>query len=237
MKPGLRHFFDAMADFLAAPSGLERLRASHPGWDEAPSRVALYGEFVSHHVRATLAKLYPYTQASVGPEGWTALLDGFEVQRPARHYEMNQLGEGFPAFVADQAGALGLKAFIPALARFEWTDWTVYASEEPLPGPVERLTVNPTLAMVQHPFRLCAWVRGQCQAPAPQEGEEMALLWRHPQHLATWFMPAHDRALLVVKMALEGLSPEAVAEATGVPVDSLHRAVAECVREGFILGP
>ncbi|ADO73483.1 DNA-binding domain-containing protein [Stigmatella aurantiaca] len=237
MKPGLRHFFDSMADFLAAPAELERLRAAHPGWDESPSRVALYGEFVSHHVRTTVAKLFPFTQACVGPERWEALLDAFEAQRPARHYEMNRMGEGFPAFVADRAEAHGLKAFIPALARFEWTDWTVYASEEVLPATVARLTVNPTLAVLQHPFRLCAWVRGQCEAPAPLEGEEMALLWRHPQQLTTWFMPAHDRALLVVKMALEGLSTEGVAAATGVPEADIHRAVEECVREGFILRP
>lgn len=237
MKPGLRHFFDSMEAFLAQPSGLARLRAAHPGWDAPDHRVALYGEFVSHHVRGTLAKLYPFTQKCVGPERWARLLDGFEAQRPARHYEMNQMGEGFPAYVADVAAAQGLPEFLPALARFEWMDWTVYASQESLPARVERLTVNPTLAVLQQPFRLCAYVRGQCEAPAPQPGEELALLWRHPQNLLTWFMPGHERALLVLKMAVEGLAAADVAAATGVAEGDIQRAVAECVRDGLVLAP
>ena len=58
MKPGLKAFFDSMDAFLTAgPSGLQRLRAAHPGWDESPSRVVLYGHFVRNHIRGGLEKL------------------------------------------------------------------------------------------------------------------------------------------------------------------------------------
>jgi hypothetical protein len=79
---------------------------------------------------------------------------------------MNRLGEGFAGFLADEAGARGLPDFLPALARFEWTDFAVYTSMEPVPARVERLTVNPTLMMLEHPFRLCAFMR----AGAPSGG-------------------------------------------------------------------
>jgi hypothetical protein len=237
MRPGLRHFFDSMADFIAEPSGLERLRAAHPGWDSPPSRVALYGEFVRFHVRTTMEKLYPLTQASVGPERWTALMEGYTATRPARHYEMNRMGEAFPAFVADVATAHGLQDFIPALARFEWADWAVYASEEQVPERVERLTVNPTLTVLQHPYQLCAWVRAKGATPAPAPGEEMALLWRHPSQLNTWFAAASERMLLVLKMAVEGLSVSDVAAATGAAEEDVRRAVQQCVRDGMVLAP
>lgn len=237
MKPGLRHFFSSMEDYFADSSRLAQLRAAHPGWDAPDSRVALYGRFVRGHVNNALEKLYPFTKASVGSEAWTQLVDTYTATRPGRHYEFNSLGEAFPAFVADVAAARGLPEFLPALARFEWTDWAVYSSQESIPERVERLTVNPTLAVLQHPFRICGYVRAQGQGAAPAAGEEIALLWRHPRQLGTWFMAAQERSLLVLKMALEGLTPDTVAAATGMPEAELRKAVEECAREGFVLVP
>ncbi|MFL5349601.1 MAG: DUF2063 domain-containing protein [Hyalangium sp.] len=237
MKPSLRHFFDSMGDFLADPSRQERLHAEYPGWNAPPSRVAIYGQFVRGHVRTTLEKLYPLTLASVTPECWTRLVEGYTATRPARHHEMNRMGEAFPAFLADVAVAEGLPEFLPALARFEWADWAVYVSEEQVPERAERLTVNPTLTVLQHPFRLCAYVREKGSAQAPEAGDEMVFLWRHPRELTTWFMSAHERALLALKMAMEGLSSSDVAEATGVAENDVRRAVEECSRDGLVLGP
>jgi hypothetical protein len=237
MKAGLRHFFDSMEGYLVAQGGQERLREAHPGWDEAPSRVGLYGNFVRHHVRSTLEKLFPFCRESVTPEQWSGLVRGYDATRPGRHFEMNRMGEGFPAFVADMATARGLPEFLPALARFEWADWAVYASEEPMPPRVERLTVNPTLTVLQHPFVLAPYIRSKAKGPAPVAGEEMLLLWRHPQELSTYFMAGHERALLVVKMALEGLTPQHVAAATGVAEEGIRQAVEECVRDGLVFVP
>lgn len=237
MKPGLRHFFDSMAEYFTEPTRQERLHAAHPGWAASPTRVAIYGRFVRVHVRETLEKLYPLTQAVVGLERWEHLVEGYTATRPARHFEMNQLGEAFPGFVADVTAAHGLPEFIPALARFEWADWAVYVSQEQVPERVERLTVNPTLTVLQNPFHLCAYVRAKGKGPAPAAGDEMALLWRHPRQLSTWFMQAHERALLVVKMAVEGLSPADVAAATGVAEGDVRQAVEECIREGLVLAP
>jgi hypothetical protein len=173
----------------------------------------------------------------VGPERWEQLVKGYTATRPARHFEMNQAGEAFPAFVADVTVAQGLPEFLPALARFEWADWAVYASPEQLPERVERLTVNPTLTVLQHPYQLCAYVRGKGEAPAPAAGDEMALLWRHPRQLNTWFMAARERTLLVLKMAVEGLSAGDVAAATGVEEANIRQAVEKCAADGLILTP
>src|SRR5690606_28403070 len=132
-----------------------------------------------------------------------------------------------PAFVADVAVAQGLPEFIPPLTRFEWADWAVYASQEQVPERVERLTVNRTLTVLQHPFKLCAYVRSKGSGPPPAAGGEMAFLWRHPHQLNTWFIPATDRALLVVKRAVEGLSPGDVAAATGVAEGDVRQALEE----------
>jgi hypothetical protein len=238
MRPGLRGFFDSMAEYFAAPGpdALERLYAEHPGWDAPRSRVELYGRMVRHHVRSTLEKLYPLVRASVDEERWTELVRAYEATRPARPFEMNRLGEGFPGFLADEAERRELPAFLPALARFEWTDFAVYASLEPVPEKVERLTVNPTLAVLEHPFQLCAYVRAKGEGQ-PEPGQELALLWRHPGRLVTLFLAANDRSLLVLKMAVEGLTPSQVAEATGVAEADIRAAVEACVADGLVLSP
>lgn len=239
MKPGLKHFFDSMGTYLArpGPDALERLYAQHPGWDSPRTRVALYGGFVRTHVRDALEKLFPLVRRAVGPEAWDALVDGYTLAGPARHHEVNHLGEGFPAFVADAAATRGLAPYVAALARFEWTDFAVFSSTERVPERVERLSANPTLAVLEHPFRLCAFVRAKGAQAEPEAGEELALLWRHPEQLVTFYMEATPQALLVLKMAVEGLSAGQVAAATGMPEADIQDAVARYARDGLVLPP
>ncbi|CAM3498135.1 DUF2063 domain-containing protein [Corallococcus sp. ZKHCc1 1396] len=240
MKPGLKHFFDSMDAYLAGPpgaEGLSKLSASHPGWDVAPERMALYGQFVRGHVRSTLEKLFPFTRRAVTGEAWDALVEGYTRTRPGRHYELNRLGEGFAPFVADATEARGLPPFLPALARFEWTDFAVFASEEIIPERVEHLTPNPTLAVLEQPFQLCAFMRSQDRGAAPAAGDELALLWRHPEQLVTYYMAATPPALLVLKMAVEGLSEEAVVQATGMAAADVHAEVVRFAKDGLVLRP
>ena len=239
MKPGLKHFFDSMGAYFARPGApsLERLFAEHPGWDARQGRVAIYGDFVRGHVRGVLEKVFPLVRGAVTPETWSALVEGYTLTRPARHHELNHLAEGFPAFVADAAATRGLAAFVPALARFEWTDFAVFASEERTPERVERLTANPTLAVLEHPFRLCAYVRAKGARTEPEAGEELALLWRHPELLVTYYVEATPPALLVLKMAVEGLAVADVAAATGMPEAELRGAVERYSRDGLVLAP
>lgn len=236
MKPGLRHFFDSMEAYLSGPDGQEALRAAHPGWDAPPSRVALYGDAFRATVRDALQWLYPRTRKLLGEATWAALVESYRATKPTRSFEINRLGEGFPAFLADEAEARGLPAWAPLLARFEWTDFAVFASAEEVPARVERLTVNPTLQVLQHPFRLCACARGQGEAP-PEPGEEIALLWRHPERLVTLYQEASHGSLLALKMAMEGLTPADVAAATGVSEAEIQRAVDACAEEGLVLVP
>ncbi|NVJ22920.1 putative DNA-binding domain-containing protein [Myxococcus sp. AM011] len=241
MKPSLKHFFDSMGSYLARPGGesLERLYTAHPEWRAPSSRVSIYGDFVRGHVRTALEKLFPLLRGAVGAEAWLALVEDFTLTRPARHHEVNRVGEGFPAFVADAVSSRGLTPYAPALARFEWSDFAVFVSQAEAPAPVERLTPNPTLVVLEQPFRICAWVRarGQGAARGPEAGDELALLWRHPERLVTYYQEATPAALLVLKMAVEGLSASDVATATGMPEADILDSVARLSREGLVLAP
>ncbi|AEI68419.1 DUF2063 domain-containing protein [Corallococcus macrosporus] len=239
MKPSLRAFFDSMGAYLAqpGPASLTALYARHPGWDAPRERVALYGDFVLGHVRAALEKVFPLTRQAVTPDAWDALVAGFTRTRPARHHELNHLCEGFPAFLSDEVSSRALAPFLPALARFEWTDFAVFASEAPAPSRVARLTANPTLVVLEQDFRLCAYVRARGTPNPPEAGAELALLWRHPEQLRTFYMAATPPALLVLKMAVEGLALEDVVAATGMADAELRATVTRFGRDGLVLLP
>lgn len=237
--PGLQHFFESMKTYLAEPgaAGLERLYAAHPGWEAPRERVALYGRFVRHHVEDGLVKLFPLVRGCVGEAAWEKLVRSYFATGPARHHEFNRLGEHFPDFLADKAREeQGLPAWVPELARFEWTDFAVYASEERVPETVERLSPNPTLAVLRHSWRLCAFVRGGARGE-PLPGDELALVWRHPRTLGTLYMAADDAALLALKMAVEELTPAEVSAATGVEPAGIRAAVERGVEDGLVLAP
>lgn len=238
MKPELAAFFRQMNGYFGHAQDADSLKAAFPGWEAATGRVQIYGRFVDGHVRTTLEKLYPVVREVLGEERWSELARGYDALRPATHFEMNQLGAAFPSFLADRAQGEGLPAFLPALARFEWLDFEVYASPERLPAQVERLMPNPTTAVLQHDFRLVPWVRAKPQRPpSPEEGAETVLMWRHPQTLRTTYLAADERALLVLKMAIEGLLPSEVAAASGLSVQAISDLTQLYARDGLVLAP
>jgi len=227
MKPGLSQFFDQMADYFANPA-----RA------EVDARQAIYGRFVVGHVEAAVRKVYPLVRASLSPEEWDTLLTAYYATRPARHFEPNRAAEPFAAFLADRIIPERLLPWLPALARFEWADFEVYACEEEIPEQVDALTPNPTLQALQHGWRIAEWVRaGPSRPAAPELGDETVLFWRHPRTHRTIFLAADERALLVLKIALEELDVSRVAAEGGLAEAELRRLIAAFARDGMVLSP
>ncbi|MGQ0505701.1 MAG: HvfC/BufC family peptide modification chaperone [Myxococcaceae bacterium] len=219
MKPALSTFFSAMEHHFFA--------------ERQPGRMAIYGGFVFDHVADTLLKLYPMTREALGSD-WDTLATRYYATRPARHFEMNQLGEGFPSFLADSQVA----DFIVPLARFEWADFAVFAHPTTIPASVMQLTANPTLMSLESPFRLCPFVRAGTSRPArPEAGQELALLWRHPAEDRTYFREADDRALLVLKLAIESITLDQAVQKTGASVDVLRSVIAPFARDGMVVVP
>lgn len=232
MKPSLEQFFQTMDRLFAEPEALPELSPAPPG------RVRLYADFVEGHIRAALQKVYPLTVAQL-KSGFGPLAAAYYRTRPATHFELNRAAEGFVSFLADRAQALALPPHLLPLARFEWTDFGVYAAPVELPERVEAFTLNPTLTVLQHPFQLCAFVAAAPDArpAAPAAGEETALLWRDPKSLRTTFVAADPRRLLAVKLLIDGVPLEQAAEDSGAPVALLEGALLSAANEGFVLAP
>lgn len=238
MKPELEGFFSSMAELFAEPRHAEQVHARQGRGAPPLERLRLYGRFVEGHVHSTLKKIFPSTRAALGAR-FEPLAAEYYRLRPATHYELNRAAEGFVAFLADRASREHLPAHVPAMARFEWTDFATYAAELDVPRQVDAPAVNPTLTVLQHPYALTRFfaLAPPQRPPTPAAADEIALLWRHPRSHLTTFVAADPVRLLALKLVLEAIAPERAAAETGVDVETLSAALRQGADEGFLLLP
>jgi hypothetical protein len=222
--------------FLEHAEEPEWLLERFPGWDAAPERLAIYGRFVPGHVRRVTNTVFKACRRLVPEETWEAWLDGYYATQPAGvDYRINGCAQGFLAFLEAQPDR---PPYLVDLARFEWTKLCVYEDSSEVPVAVDRLTVNPTLHSLEHPWRLCPfYAQEEGERGEPEAGDEVALLWRNPKTRFTRFQAAGPRSLLVLKMALEGIPVAAAAAAGGVSEEQVEAAVREQAARGLVLLP
>jgi hypothetical protein len=245
--PTLAEFFAAQARFFSRATvdidgATDALLTDLPGWSSPRGRLQLYARFARHHVRNVLGKLYPACRAALPASTWDALTQLHDARRPARTWELNASGAGLPELIdellASPREEVGrLPAWLPALARLEWATFEVYRHDVLVPLTSPRLAANPTLVALENLWALAAYVNAPEPRPEPREETEVALLWRHPRTALAHVRPASPRALLALKVALEGLEPAAVAREAGLPADQVEAAVREQVAHGVLIGP
>ncbi len=246
MSEFLESFFSSMSEYLLDhPGDPQPLLANFEDWDADPKRLAIYGRFVQIHVKSVVGTVYAGLKASVDAKLWGRWLQGYYSTRPAGSaYQVNGAAEGFVSFLAQQDDR---PPYALDLARFEWTKLQVYHSLTALEPRPARLIANPTLVMLEHPWKICAYFSRHAKASAagepvnpvnpPEAGDEVALLWRHPKTRFVRYHSASSRALLSLKMAMESISAEEAAVAGGVPMANVEEAVLEWIGNGLVLGP
>jgi selenobiotic family peptide radical SAM maturase len=107
-----------------------------------------------------------------------------------------------------------------------------------LPGPSEALCINPSLTLLALDWtNLCTVVRDQETATPPEQGRELVLLFRRPGDGKICFYPAGDHQLLALKVVVEGLDRQAVADEAQVTVGKVDAAIEKSCKQGVLLSP
>lgn len=169
-----------------------------------------------------------------------AILDQGVWNRVTEAGELNSEPEAFSDILAHQANELDLPAYIPELARLEWIVHSVLTQDSDIWPRVDQLIVNPTLQLVQLGWKhLTSLLTGQetNSLPAPVPGEEFVLVWQDPKTREVRTEVASDQDLLVLKMVVEGIDPEEVAEEGDLPVGGVDIAIDRAVNRGILLRP
>ena len=216
-------------------------------WQVPPERVAIYAQFVAAHVRTVLDKDFACLAAVLGAS-WHEVASAYVRDVPATHYELNEAGRAFPAFLRAQAERLGLHAGHLELAELEWLDWEVYASQVPdLASPTlsptqareATLAVNPTLAVVEirHGAHLALAQRAAGHDPtiAADPGAPVAVaVYRHPQSRGSSVRPLDDADLFVLALAGRQLSLAQAAAEAGLADAQLYDIVIAAIDRGVV---
>ena len=148
--------------------------------------------------------------------------------------------ERVPDLLEQHVGKTGAAAFLPALARLEWGLHQVATREERMPVHVDQLMLNPTIQMLQLPWRnlpLLIRKQGLAAATRPEPGDECVLAWLDPRTHDVQFRAASDEDLLVLKMASEDIGIRAVAAQGSVLPAAVGNAVSRAVTNGLLLAP
>jgi len=149
--------------------------------------------------------------------------------------------EDFPEILALLIEKHDLPLFLPELARLEFALHQVRASDVEIPQEVLACTLNPTLQIIQLGWRHLAGLAANGSASAdevrPEQAPEVVLIWRKGGSDEVLRKVADDEDLLILKMVMENLEPEIVAEAGNLPVGAVDLALNRAVERGLILSP
>ncbi len=248
MSPRLQEVQEALHEVFRGRLSAE---AAAPRIGVRPDRLAIYQRFVKGHILRTLAKDYPMTKALMGEALFDRLSERYFEAHPPRSWELNAAVEAFPEFLERQRveeREPELSPLMAQLAQFEWEIFAAFTHPADIPRPeeVSHYTVNPTLTALSFDYPLVAWYAKwdhdeiadvPSTAPEPVEDGETVLFYRSPISLRTNYRVATDDYLFAIKVAHEGLSLEAAAEATGQPLDLCRAALDAAVDVGLIIAP
>lgn len=238
----LSRFHDSLEAYVwGAPSDPTVMQAAHPEWDVDLKRLAIYGEFIPYYQTDTLEALFSATRTLLDPNAWGPLCERYYGLKTSRHYEINHLAYDFPEWLRTQPEGSDMAADV---AAFELTRHQVFTAKNEVAGEVEALSVNPTLTTIQLGHKVSFWAKLRSEADevaavpaAPEVGEELVLLWRHPENLLANYWAAKPRTLLALKIVIESIPLEEAAAAGGVEADEIRKVIAEAVQHGLLLCP
>jgi len=124
------------------------------------------------------------------------------------------------------------------LERLRQAFGTMYGLASTLPGSVTAYTVNPTLMVLEMDWTgLTDLLHGISTGAEPVKRPERVLLWLHPDTHAPHARPATDEDLLVLKMIVEQIPNENIADAGALPVGAVDAAIERAARRGLLIAP
>jgi selenobiotic family peptide radical SAM maturase len=177
--------------------------------------------------KESLPQLYPCCFSFIGPDKW---------------HKFNELlkGPSHQAFHNALKEDVTLPPFLPELARLENALYKHSHDGFDIPPHADKICVNPSVHILHLSWKNLALLVNQVKSSRqvkPVPGEEFVLIWREPASKKTKVCRASDEELLVLKIMVDELSPERVAEEGNLSIGTIDRAIDRAVRKGILISP
>jgi uncharacterized protein len=115
-----------------------------PPGDVPPERLALYRELLYHNVESFLAASFPVLRASLDPDQWQALAEGFFREHRSKSPYPGEIGEEFLQYLQqERANCDDDPAYLLELAHYEWVELALMIGEAEVPDEAQSLLQDP----------------------------------------------------------------------------------------------
>ena len=146
----------------------------------------------------------------------------------------------FPDKLISLTHDLVLPDFIVDLARIEWVLYQAKTNADPFDQKIDKLTVNPSLALVPVSWKNLLVVmnaKSGEDAGVQESAETYVLIWRHPKTGKVHICEAEDVDLLALKITVEEIDPREAAAIGKVAVGVIESARRRAISLGILMSP
>jgi selenobiotic family peptide radical SAM maturase len=133
-----------------------------------------------------------------------------------------------------------IPGFLSDLARIEEACYSSSEKKESIPRDVDQTIVNPTIQIIELSWKdLTGFLNPDHDLTAihPVRLGERILLWYNPLTNSVCARPATDEDILILKMVVEGISPESIAAQGKLPLAAVDAALFRAAANGLVLTP
>jgi len=146
--------------------------------------------------------------------------------------------ELFADTLAETNAEQQLPEYLADLARLEYFASGLKADDTPVPEQTAKLAINPTLQLFENSWKhLASLLDEDAAVIEPAKGTESILIWKQPLSGMLKAKAVSSEDLLVLKMALEELSPCEVSRQGDVNLSAVEVAIVRALNDGIIIGP
>ena len=172
------------------------------------------------------SKTYPVCRRLISDQTWKKLI--------AR----SDTPELFADTLTSVAAEFQLPEYMAELARMEYYVFSLETSSRLPDAYSDNLSINPTLELFTNSWKNLAlqFDVGAEQHP-PEKDSEHIIVWRQPFSGSVRIKSVSEEDLLVMKMAIEGLSVRDVARLGDVHTAAVGASLVRALNEGIVTGP
>ncbi len=144
-----------------------------------------------------------------------------------------------PEILEQMAGEVAMPGFLPDLARLESVFQNAFHQEIDISEENTSPALNPTVQLLEFFWNglVSVLLHQDGDLPQPEKGRQFVLVWVHTGTKEVRMRPASDEDLLLLKMVVEVIDPEEVAQLGNIPVENIYRAMDRAAAEGILLSP
>jgi selenobiotic family peptide radical SAM maturase len=176
--------------------------------------------------RRLFSRVYPKVGRFIPEDKWLELIGSTEDIR------------SFPDILRVKTAELQLKEYLGELARLELAVYNQGNKSTRIEQHTQKITINPSVQLFENTWKyLSRQITGTPADPEPEKGAESVIIWTDPLSRNLRIRPATHEDLLVLKMALEGLSSRDVARQGEIHIGAVETAVINALNDGIITGP